>query len=567
MSVTLPVPAQAVVELRRARRQQRVATIDWVDALYKAYLAALIGGFAVLGLSSAVGDGQVGATTLATVRADGPAWIGVAAAVVVAVGLRSGSRGGPLAVEGPDVRHVLMAPVDRGAALRGPALRQLRFAVFGGAVTGAVAGQFAQRRLPGATLAWLGTGALTGVVIATLGLGAALVASGFRLPRPVASLIGILLVGWAVGDGASDRLPASPSSALGHLALWPLRFSAVGLAAVAAAVVLVAAGLWWIAGLRLEDAERRTGLIGQIRFAATLQDLRTVLVLRRQLAADLPRPRPWVRGRRGPARVPSWRRGWRGVMRWPAGRLVRLVLLGAVAGAALRGAWTGTTPLVAAAGVAMWIAALDAVEPLGQEVDHPGRLETYPRDVGEILSRLLGPAVVVMLAVGAVAAGTAIALAPDRTWAVVAAITGLGLALAAAAGAAVSVVSGAPDPTGTGQVAVLTPEIAGTATVLRTAGPPMLAVLGTVPLLVARALDRNGDPALRGALIGLVIAGLTAATGFGWVRVRDDVRRWFREVSEQATGGAARSGTARRGGAASDEEDFDDDVDDEEPAR
>ena len=32
-----------------------------------------------------------------------------------------------------------------------------------------------------------------------------------------------------------------------------------------------------------EAAERRSSLVGQIRFAATLQDVRTVIVLRRQL--------------------------------------------------------------------------------------------------------------------------------------------------------------------------------------------------------------------------------------------------------------------------------------------
>src|SRR4051794_41361499 len=36
----------------------------------------------------------------------------------------------------------------------------------------------------------------------------------------------------------------------------------------------------------------RTELVGQLRFAVTLQDLRTVLVLRRQLAQERPRARP-----------------------------------------------------------------------------------------------------------------------------------------------------------------------------------------------------------------------------------------------------------------------------------
>ena len=50
-----------------------------------------------------------------------------------------------------------------------------------------------------------------------------------------------------------------------------------------------------VAGSSLEAAERRTELVGQLRFAVTLQDLRTVLVLRRQLAQERPRSRPWIR--------------------------------------------------------------------------------------------------------------------------------------------------------------------------------------------------------------------------------------------------------------------------------
>ncbi len=96
--------------------------------------------------------------------------------------------------------------------------------------------------------------------------------------------------------------------------------------ALAAAGALVAVGLTGVAGVSLEEAERRTSLVGQLRFAVTLQDLRTVLVLRRQLALDLPRSRPWVPLLRaaGQARFPVWQRGWRGVLRWPAARLVRL---------------------------------------------------------------------------------------------------------------------------------------------------------------------------------------------------------------------------------------------------
>jgi len=127
VSVALPVPATVVEDLRGARRRHRVAAIHWIDALYQVYVTALALAAGVLALSTVIGDERLDAAAVADLRADGPAVLGVVAALAVAVGLRSGSRGGPLAVEAAEVRHVLLAPVDRGRALRTPARRQLRF--------------------------------------------------------------------------------------------------------------------------------------------------------------------------------------------------------------------------------------------------------------------------------------------------------------------------------------------------------------------------------------------------------------------------------------------------------
>ena len=94
--------------------------------------------------------------------------VGVVVAIALFVGLRSGSRGGPLALEAADVRHVLLAPIDRGVALRGPALRQLRFLVFVAAIVGATAGQLAARRLPHGTVAWAASGAAIAALVVAL---------------------------------------------------------------------------------------------------------------------------------------------------------------------------------------------------------------------------------------------------------------------------------------------------------------------------------------------------------------------------------------------------------------
>src|SRR3954466_15518881 len=106
----------ALVAFRRARRRKRVADIHWIDALYQAYLTALLGGAAVLIGAGFVGDGFLSTSQLDRLTRDGPDWIGLVAAAVVAVGLRSGSRGGPVALERAEVRHVLLAPVDRTTA-------------------------------------------------------------------------------------------------------------------------------------------------------------------------------------------------------------------------------------------------------------------------------------------------------------------------------------------------------------------------------------------------------------------------------------------------------------------
>ena len=83
-------------------------------------------------------------------------------------------------------------------------------------------------------------------------------------------------------------------------------------------------------------------------------------------------------------RLPVWTRGVRGLMRWPAARVARLVLLGAVAGLSLRGAWSGTSPLIILAGLALFLAGLDAVEPLAQEIDHPTRRDSVPIERGDV---------------------------------------------------------------------------------------------------------------------------------------------------------------------------------------
>ena len=537
-----PAESAAVVgDLRRARRRQRVASIHWIDALYQVYVTGILAVVAIVLLSGTVGDGEVGADTLVDVADHGPAVLGTLLAVAIFMGLRSGSRGGPLALERPDVRHVLLAPVDRGVALRGPAWRQLRFMLTAAAGIGAVAGQLALRRLPGNPVFWMVAGALFLAAVVGVGYGCALLASGTKLPGWVATLVGGIFVGWAVGDVVGS-LPTAPTTWAGHLPLWPLEpagqgfdIDPLGLIGPIAAIVLIAFGMRFVAGTSLEGAERRTALVGQLRFAVTLQDLRTVLVLRRQLAQEHPRSRPWVPAIGHAPRFVVFNRGVRSLARWPLSRIIRLVLMATIAALCLRAVWSGTTPVIILAGLALWVVALDAAEPLGQEVDHPGRTESFPITRGEMLLKHLPIAIVVTIGAGLLAGalaalpfGAQVPLAP-------ALIAGASGGLLAACGAVVTIVQGAPGPVDT--LSMTTPEIAGMRTVYRTAFPPALAVLGLVPLLAARAAERgiSDPPPASAATTTAFILTFIAILVAGWVRFRDDIHRTMAEAAEQAS--------------------------------
>ena len=516
----------ALVDWRQFRRRKRVADIHWIDAFYQAYLTGILGLIAVAVASSAVGDEVATTEQVRHVLADGPGWLGGIAAFALALGVRSGSRGGPLALERAEVRHVLLAPVDRTSALRVPALRQLRFLAFVGLIVGGVAGDLASKRLPGGSLAWIATGALVGVSAVGLSVGAALVASDLRLPRWAGSLVGFALVAVAVADG-TGVLSASPTSVFGDLALWPLRFRLTGLIPILLAATLVLAGLGLLGRASLEAADRRSTLVGQLRFAATLQDLRTVIVLRRQLAMELPRLRPWLRlGVRGTGRWPVFVRGLRGLLRWPAARVARLVLLGVVAGAALRGAWIGTTPLVVLAGLAMFLAGLDAVEPLAQEVDHPSRRDASPLPAAAIHVLHIPAGVLAMIVAAGVAALAATVPGPGQIPTDLAVFLAIPLVLGGLGGALVSVLAG-PVSMSEGW-SLAPPEAQGMRLAFRTAWPPGIAVIGAAPVLAARAAAADGRSAIDGARPVVVAMALLATLIFGWVRVRDDIAQWWK---------------------------------------
>lgn len=511
--------ATAVIDLRRARRRRRLQKTDVSEALYRGYLTLLGVAVAVYALSNLPADHRLTAAQIASVAHHGPALVGIALAVVVGLTLRSGARGGPLVLEAPDIQHVLLSPCSRGRALRAPALQKVRTTIIGWSAAGAVAGLLASKRFPGSVAAWLASCVAAGALAGAFIVGAGLFASGRRLRFRWAFLLAIVLIGWAVLD-AVYGVQTSPFTLIGRVALYPI---AGGLWAWLVALPiagLLALGLGGVGGISLESAMRRASLVGQLRFALTVRDLRTVVVLSRLLAEERPRRRPLIRLRPGHGeRLAVWKRDWQGVLRWPLSRFVRVLVLGAVAGAALRGVWAGTTPLLLVAGVALWLAAMDADVGLAGEVDHSDRGRSVPVDEGSLLLHHLPAAVAVVVLV--VAAGGLLG-SQVGGWSVRAVQIGLAImvpaAIGAVAGATVSTVRSVYG-TGGGMFA-FSPESTGLSLVIREALPPAMATAGVVSVWAARHLAKSQALQLNVALSWSWLPFLLAGGVVVWLSQR-----------------------------------------------
>lgn len=496
MTSNVSVDGAALTDLERARRGRRFETVDVFERLYQAYLAVAGAGAVIAIGASLVGDAEVGAGTAHRVITEGPAWVGLFLAAALVAGLRSGLRGGPLALEAPFVTHVLLSPVPRQLALRRPAWAQLRQAAVGGAAAGGVVALIVAGRLPFALPAMVTFAAATGALVAITSTGLAMVVSGRRPPALVVHVGCLLLLGASVADLVAGTA-WSPGSIAGRLALGGGRFDAVGLATVPAAALAALAGRRAIGGMSIEAARRRAGLVSELRMAVTRQDLRTVVLLQRRLAQDRARSRPWVRVPGGTS-APVLRRGLRSLARLPALRLARPLVLCGVASAAAVAAWRGTTPLIVVAGLALWAAALDLIEPLAQEVDHPDRWASYPVDRGQLLTHhLVAPGLGLLLItlvpvslMGLLGGATALAAAVVVPLAVAAAVVGAACSTATA-------------PFNFSSPVAFVPEAMGTQLIFRVAWPPAIAVVACLPLLAGRS--QLGAAAIASAELATVL--------------------------------------------------------------
>ena len=295
-------------ELRRTRTKRRLGSTDWYDIAYRVYLFAFAGLVLIVVVSDAI-DGLIDDDVDVNVLlAKGPSILGIAVMLAVAMGLRSGADGGPISVEPADIRHVLLGPMSRRAVLFTPIWQRLRSTMFGFGLVGAVVGQLVATELVGSRAAWAASCAIYGAIVGALFVGAGVLAHAIRLPRWAASAVGTALVAWQAAvawgiwnDTTEGLARIAPANLAGNVALWGIDQRPIDVLAIVAAVIVVAVSLACGGRLRLEPLARRGELVSQLRFAATSQDLRTVVLLRRQLRAEAPRNRAWFAKRIGSA--------------------------------------------------------------------------------------------------------------------------------------------------------------------------------------------------------------------------------------------------------------------------
>lgn len=536
----------ALRDMRTARRRNRVQEMDWFEAAYRVYLAAFLGGGFILWLSGFANDGPLSPTAIGDLHRHTPHVVGLVAAAVVFLGARSGANGGPVSVEAAEITHALMAPVPHGPALRRPVVQRLRTLAFAGAITGATANQLLGRRVPDhANLAlWALYGAVAGAAIASLYVIAALLVHTLRVPRLVANAVAVALLAWQAGVTFGNTSTPGPFDAFGSLTMWWHRVNVLDLAAVAVVIGLAVVALAFVEHLSLEALVRRSALVAQMRFAVTLQDLRTVILLRRSLSQEHMRVTPWFTVPSVLRRDIVVARGLRSLAHFPVRRLARMAGLAVVVAVAMVFAYRGATPMVVVAGVASFVLGLDIIEPLSQEIDQPDRTDSFPVERGLLHTKhLIAPAAasVVFLAVGV---AVAVILEPRQNTLPFAVLLGASAVLAGIAGAAINTVSGAPDPVGSAnQGLYLPPEMSGMGTVIRNAFPPALATVGTLPVIALRESVGEEWPntvrALGGVAIVLTLCG-------GWVRQRDAIKDWFRTAQRESSS-ASRRTTAAEG--------------------
>ncbi len=293
-------------------------------------------------------------------------------------------------------------------------------------------------------------------------------------------------------------------------------------------VVALAIGAVALAGnLRVEPLVRRGDLVTQLHFAVTMQDLRTVVLLRRQLRGEQPRARPWFGLRPtltgSPARA-IWQRGWRGLLRYPVARLTRMAALSIAAGVASVAVLRGTTPAIAGIGIALYLLGLDAVEPLSQEIDHPDHTDGVPIARGWMMAHHVVAPAFALVPFALIGAAAVIVFEPDLWWGALAMC--VPITLVGVSGSVISIVRDSPDPLAppTASSAAVPPEFAGFTSTIRLLYPLVISAVSGLAVVAAREQPDLGTVVRMDVALLIVVAAIA-----WWIRKRDEWRGKIRE--------------------------------------
>jgi hypothetical protein len=510
---------RALVELRHARRHNHRDAVHWIDSLYRVYISGLAAIIAIVVGSGTFGDAKLPAADARDFVGTAVPWLGLAFAVAVGVGLRSGGRGGPLTLEAATVQHELLSPLPYAVTLREPAIKQLRFMAFTGLCVGGIVGVLAVRNFTVNPVELVVGTAVAFSLALVLAVSVAMIVSSRRVGILAANAVAVVLLAWSALD-IFLRTTTSPLTMLASLATAAITFNPLAVIGVVLALAAMPLAVLGIGGTSIDDARRRAGLVSQLRFAVTLQDIRTVVLLRRHLSQEVPRAKPWVRMARG-GRVPAiWMRDWRSYFRFPLTRIARMIVLAIVAGLSLGLTWTGVRPAFLIAGLALYLAGYDAVEPLAQEIDHPSRWDAIPDDHGKVLLTHLPAAFVIMIVLCLVTAASALVLVPSSVVLTALPMLIVPVAGSAMAGAAISTVMGSPDVAKI--MGGLGADIMGFVLLARLVLPPALTIGALAPIF-ALGVDANAlDTARASNLVTWPL--LAAAASLMYVRYQKPAR-------------------------------------------
>ena len=570
---TVPVPVHSTArdtlnDLRRTRQRRRLGDTDWYEIAYRVYLFGLVGLTVVVWLSDAI-DGAIGDDIdTADLLTRGPAVIGLFVVGAFALGLRSGADGGPVSIEAADIRHVLLAPISRRTVLLRPVAQRLRAAAFLLGLGGAILGQLIATEVEGSRAAWAAACGVFGAIVGATFVSTAVISHSIRLPRWAATVIATFvvtwqsLVAWGIWNDSTEGLArVAPGNLAGRLALWGISQRPVDVVPIVVALAMSAAALAVAGRLRIEPLARRGELVSQLRFAATVQDLRTVVQLRRQLRSESLRTRPWgqrriiarpaprsgaamvarsgaatpTRSSGHPSPVHVWRRDGRSLRRLPVARMTRIVILAGLGGLAAALTYSASPLFGLLLLAALFFLGLESLEPLSQEIDRPDLTDAMPIERGWIYANHLMASAVLLAIVALIGAGFAAVIDPDI--AIGAFAVALPVVWAGAMGAVVVTVLDAPTPPSPTNLlgqprdtesSLVPPEFAGFSTAVKMLIPVIVSAVGTIPVYVARFSDDSAD--ISRAILGMV---LFIALVVVWVRRRDawgaKVRTFFAE--------------------------------------